>query len=400
MVEAKLPITEIPVEDEEQRLNYALRALGARRSKTLRNRARTWRKARDWWSSVKGYAYPRHASDVVDYLMFLEQEVGTKSCVAEFMSSLSVLEDAGQVPVSHQLCKDRLVVAASKSSAAEVHEGRTATKQAAPFSVAILIALEIFVVTDGNPLYARCLMWACLVCVWACMRVSDLQGIDVSRLRLFREGLKGFLVKTKTTGPDKKVAEVPFFIGRNIGLSGHDWLRAGFDLWKGLGQLDRTFLVFQSSADFEEPCYKFARPEVISNYMRLVWRKLRTPFRRINERTWRSRTDGDQFLLGSECYLFWTGHSMRHVLPSMSAVFGVPKEQRDYLGRWHIGLHQSSDYIHTCRQIVHEIQSRVCDKLSGGKPGYNEEELFEELVLNQTWPLMGDFKDGPDDAAP
>ena len=142
-------------------------------------------------------------------------------------------------------------------------------------------------VTDGNPLYARCLMWACLVCVWACMRVSDLQGIDVSRLRLFREGLKGFLVKTKTTGPDKKVAEVPFFIGRNVVLSGHDWLRAGFDLWKGLGQLDWTFLVFQSSADFEEPCYKFARPEVISNYMRLVWRRLRTPFRRINERTWR-----------------------------------------------------------------------------------------------------------------
>jgi len=77
---------------------------------------------------------------------------------------------------------------------------------------------------------------------------------------------------------------------------------------------------------------------------------------------------------------------------------------------------------------VHDIQRRVCDKLSGGKPGYDEEELFEELaawlrdrgldpepwlrlhsvmrtvggckVLNQTWPLMGDFKDGPDNTAP
>ncbi|CAE7206607.1 unnamed protein product [Symbiodinium sp. CCMP2592] len=260
-------------------------------------------------------------------------------------SALSVLEDAGQVPLASQLCKDRLVVAASKSSEAEVHVGVTNKKQ---------------------------------------------------------------------------VAEVPFFVGRDVGLSGRDWLLSGFDLWKGLGQLDRTFLVFQSSEDFEEPIFKFAKPEVISNYMRLIWRQLKVPFRKIGEHVWKSRAEGT--LLGDECYLFWTGHSMRHVLPTIAAVLEVPKERRDYLGRWHIGLHQSSDYIHTCRQIVHDIQRRVCDKLSGGKPGYDEEELFDELrewlrdrgsdpdpwlrlhavmrtvsgckVLNQTWPLLADFTDG------
>ena len=426
MVEARLPIVEIPVENEEQRVMYALRALGARRSKTLRNRARTWRKARDWMQSVKGYVFPRSPADVVDYLIFLEQESGTKSCITEFMSALSVLEDAGQVPVSNQLCKSRLVVAASKGSTAEVQQGKTFRKQAPPLSVAMLVSMEIFVASSDNPMYARCIIWACLLCVWGCMRVSDLQGIDVSRLRLFRDGLKGFLVKTKTTGADKKVAEVPFFVGRDIGLSGCDWLLAGFNLWKGLGQQDRTFLVFQSSADFEEPCFKFAKPEVISNYMRLIWRQLKVPFKKLGEPAWKPRTEGD--LLGTECYLFWSGHSMRHVLPTIAAVFGVPKEQRDYLGRWHVGLHQSSDYIHTCRQIVHDIQRRVCDKLSGGKPGYDEEELFEDFgawlrergldpepwvkrhailrtvngckVLNQMWPLLREFTDRPDDSVP
>ena len=425
MVEAKLPITEIPVENEEQRIVYALRALGTRRSKTLRNRARAWRKARDWFMSVKEYAYPRGPSDVVDYIIFLEQEAGTKSCIADFMSALSVLEDAGQVPSSGQLCKNRLVVAASKGASAEVQQGKTSVKQAPPLTVAMLLALEIYVCTGSNPLYARCLMWACLLCVWGCMRVSDLQGIDVSRLRLFRDGLKGFLVKTKTTGPDKKVAEVPFFVGRNVGLSGRDWLSAGYKLWRDLGQLDRTFLVFQSTPDFEEPCYKFAKPEVISNYMRLIWRQLKVPFRKLGENAWKSRSDGE--LLGAECYLFWSGHSMRHVLPTIAAIFGIPKEQRDYLGRWHVGLHQSADYIHTCRQIVHDIQRKVCDKLSGGQPGYDEEELFEDFrvwlrgrgldpdpwvklhsvmrtvngckVLNQTWPLLGDFTERPDEAA-
>ena len=203
--------------------------------------------------------------------------------------------------------------------------------------------------------------------------------MNVSRLRLFRDGLKGFLVKTKTTGPDKKVAEVPFFIGRCVGLSGRDWLRTVFDLWKGLGQLDRTYLVFQSSEDFEEPIYKFAKPEVVGNYMRLIWRRLRVPFRKLGEQFWRPRAESE--LMGDETYLFWTGHSMRHVLPTIAAVLGTPKEQRDYLGRWHIGLHQSADYIHTCRQIVHDIQQRVCDKLSGGKPGYGFDGEVWSLIL-------------------
>ncbi|CAE7269755.1 unnamed protein product [Symbiodinium sp. CCMP2592] len=198
MVEAKLPIVDIPVESEEQREPGTSLAQGS------------------GLDALKSVAFPRRPSDVVDYLLFLEQEVGTKSCISEFMSALSVLEDAGQVPLASQLCKDRLVVAASKSSEAEVHVGVTSKKQAAPLSVAMLLSLEIFV-----------------------------------------------------------VAEVPFFVGRDVGLSGRDWLLSGFDLWKGLGQLDRTFLVFQSSEDFEEPIFKFAKPEVISNYMRLIWRQLK-----------------------------------------------------------------------------------------------------------------------------
>ena len=110
------------------------------------------------------------------------------------MSALSVLEDAGQVQISKQLCKDRLVVAASKSIGADLKEGKTERKQAPTLSVAMLIALEIYVCASGNPKYGRCIAWACLICVWACMRVSDLQGIDVSRLSLFASGLKGVLI--------------------------------------------------------------------------------------------------------------------------------------------------------------------------------------------------------------
>ena len=415
--EAQLPICQLPVESEEQRSAYALRAFGVRRSKTLRNRARCWKKARQWFLLVRGIVFPKAAVDILDYLTFLEQEVGTKTCVDEFMSSLSVLEDAGQVATSKQLCKDRLVVAASKSVSASLKEGRTASKQAPTLSVAMLIALEIFICSADNPKYGRCIAWACLVCVWACMRISDLQGIDVSRLLLFAGGLKGVLTQTKTTGHDKKVAEVPFFICREANLSGHDWMQTGYLLWREFGHLDRSYLVWMSSHDLEEPIFKYARPEAISGFMRMVWSQLKIPRRqRVTDQIWHP---SDEMLVANPCFLFWGGHSMRHVLPTLAAVFGEPKERRDYLGRWHVGLHQSADYVHTCKQIVHDVQRLTCDKLSGGRPGYDESELFTELfqwlqgrgvdapeplikphrilrkvqgcfVLNQRWPLLKD----------
>ena len=420
MLEADLPISKMKADSEEQRASYALRALGARRSKTLRNRARTWKKAREWLLRVKNRPFPRDAGDVVDYMTFLQQDVGTKSCISDFMAALSVLEDAGQVPANQQLGKDRLVVASAQSFGAEVLEGKTAKVQAPPLTIAMLLSLEMYVVSSSNPRYARFLAWACLITVWACMRIADLQGVDVSRIQLFSSGLKGFLVRTKTTGPDKKVLEVPFFIRRDASLSGHDWLAKGYDLLQSFGQLERSFLIWQATDDMQEPLSKYARPEVISSYFRLIWQKLQNPFRKVGESKW--KLAGGTCLVGHSCFLFWTGHSMRHVLPTISAVFGESKERRNYLGRWSVNAQQSSDYVHTCRQIVHDVQGLVCDKLSGGAPGYDEEELFSQLaawlkargeepgpilkphrvlrkvqgcwVLNQIWPLLADAGTG------
>ena len=420
MLEANLSICQLKSDTEEQRATYALRALGSRRSKTLRNRARTWKKAREWFLRVKNRPFPKDAADAVDYMTFLEQDVGTKTCIGDFMAALSVLEDAGQVPTSQQLCKDRLVVASSQSFGSEVLEGKTARAQAPPLTVAMLLSLEMYVVSSSNPKCARFLAWTCLIAVWACVRVSDLQGVDVSRLQLFSSGLKGFLVRTKTTGHDKKVLEVPFFIRRDANLSGHDWLSKGYDLLQSLGQLERCYLVWQATDDMQEPLHKFARPEVVSNYFRLIWQKLQTPFRKVGESKW--KLAGGTSLVCHACFLFWTGHSMRRVLPTISAVFGESKERRNYLGRWNVNAQHSSDYVHTCRQIVHDVQGLVCDKLSGGAPGYEEEELFAQLgswlkargedpvpilkphrvlrkvqgcyVLNQTWPILADPSTG------
>ena len=89
-------------------------------------------------------------------------------------------------------------------------------------------------------------------------------------------------------------------------------------------------------------------------------------------------------LVSQELATFWTGHSARHSLPSWSAAIGVAKEQRDYVGRWssvRLGG-GSNDYTLTSRQIVHDIQTRICRAILEGDPapGVVEEELMADLA--------------------
>ena len=72
------------------------------------------------------------------------------------------------------------------------------------------------------------------------------------------------------------------------------------------------------------------------------------------------------------CITYWSGHSMRHFLPTVAAAIDIGKEQRDYVGRWHINLHQSADYVHTSRQIVLKVQESVNKAIVEGNPFYDE----------------------------
>lgn len=70
---------------------------------------------------------------------------------------------------------------------------------------------------------------------------------------------------------------------------------------------------------------------------------------------------------------------MRHFLPSVSAAINSDKDRRDYLGRWAVGLHQSSDYVRASRQIVTNIQLEVSKAICTGVPPFDESELLKEF---------------------
>ena len=79
--------------------------------------------------------------------------------------------------------------------------------------------------------------------------------------------------------------------------------------------------------------------------------------------------------------MFWSGHSPRHVLPSLAAAVGVPQPKIDFLGRWSVAKCASSTYVQTSRQVVHQIQAQICTTILKGSPapGLIEEELRQQI---------------------
>lgn len=114
----------------------------------------------------------------------------------------------------------------------------------------------------------------------------------------------------------------------------------------------------------------------IQRLVRVVFSELKQPVKP-RYQNWKIR--GGEKLLSQSGALFWTGHSMRHVLPSISASIGVTKDRRDFVGRWHVNLHQSADYIHTSRQVVMEVQEAVNKSICQGSPSYDESELMDDF---------------------
>ena len=105
-----------------------------------------------------------------------------------------------------------------------------------------------------------------------------------------------------------------------------------------------TIFVFIAGANSWDPIQRYASTERVASYVRLVFAALEQPFKpRFSK--WKVRSDSP--LLSESGVLFWSGHSMRHFIPSVAAAINIPKDQRDYVGRWHVNFHQSADYVHT-----------------------------------------------------
>ena len=374
ITEAQLPVVAL-IEGSEDRRQAWRRVFGTRRAKTLRNRARAFKRFRIWLETVRGRTWPARVSDITDFLEERAKDGCGFSVPRDLLAALSVLESVGRVPARERLSTDETVKAMARSITEELQSRAAPRRPAKLYTVAMLIALEVSVLDAASSLFARVISWVILLQHWMALRADDVQWLDPGRMTLTASGLAGVLRRTKTTGPGRRAREVPVYVCREVSLSGNDWLQAGFNLFHRQEVFwERTYFIPFPSADWSAGVKKHLSPEMLNVCIKKVLSELRTPVR--GERTWKK---GEVDLIAQELLPFWSGHSARHWLPSWAANLGVSKQDRDFLGRWQAGAHESNEYIVTSREVVHRVQMHVVGGLVQGHAGVDELPILNEL---------------------
>jgi len=360
--EAKLPVCKVLAGVSDAEEAWA-RLFGTRRSKTLRNRYRSWDKFREWLIFSRGRFYPEGVADVLDFAAERFREGCGKTVLDSFQAALSVVETVGRVPESCQISQDPTWQAQLKSYTADLKSAAPPEQPASMFTTAILVSLEIFICTRGLPAYLRALGFVCLLMVWGSLRADDVQGLLPQTMTLDERGLSIELARSKTTGPDKRTHTVKVFVERHVSLTGHDWLKCGFDLWRNY-DFQRDYLVMKASEDFTEPVERQVTSATVALYVRKVLSDLKTPKREGG--AW--KTNDQRPLLPGFLASHFTGHSARNYLSSVGAAIGEDPRELDYLGRWKVGGEGSAAYVRTSRQVVHRLQLHIARALVMGQP--------------------------------
>lgn len=377
-LEAGLP-TAVEANKSAQPERVLAVSLGAKRARTVRSRWRCWTKVVLWLRCLFGVVFPTSASQMVDYLLDVVIYSGACSLPGLVAAALSFVEKAGGVLAKNKISTQGLWLAAVGNVAKQLQTGNVTVRKAPQPSRALLVALELVVCGEGDH-FTRMLAFCRLLKVWACVRFDDLQALQPRTMRLSTTSLTGTLGSTKVSGPGKKHWELPIVILRSATLSGQDWVEAGFLLTtEECFGFERGYFLpapFPSKNEYKKKILGYAE---CSAHSRGLTQALGLPKFSRASGAWEFVED---VLLAPEpAGLFWSEHSERHFLPSTAALAEVPKDTRDFVGRWHLGLHQSSDYVFTARQVVRGVQARVMEYLFSVRNLDDEEELMERFGI-------------------
>ena len=377
IVAAELPVVAMIEATEDQQKAWC-RIFGSRRAKTLRNRATTWKRFYVWLLLNRARHWPRQLGDVADYLEGRVEDGCGPTAPQGLMGALALLETVGRVDDRHKMSRDRTLLDYVKNMQMELQTGAPPRKPAKPYLISSIIGLELLVCSAEYCNYTRLIGWVMLLMCWMVLRADDVQWIDPTRMHMNGTCVRMILRRTKTTGPGRRAVEVPAYVARDASLAGEDWLGKGWELFHSEAfKSDRDYFLPAPNKDWSGGIRKFLNVQNLNSYMRYVLSVVKKPIR--GGRGARAWAESGETLTTGEITNFWSGHSGRHWLPTHAANVGIPKEQRDYLGRWQAGAQESNAYVLSAKQIVTSIQREVNKAICEGSLGLTEGELIEEL---------------------
>ena len=104
------------------------------------------------------------------------------------------------------------------------------TRRAPRYPAAILARWERIVLDLEVAVGWRIWAWAKLLKVWGSLRWSDLQAMIPGEMSMVEGGLSTILRRTKTTGANRRIKELPVCISERVFFEDPTWLAVGFSL--------------------------------------------------------------------------------------------------------------------------------------------------------------------------
>ena len=336
-------------------------SLGSMRATTIRKRVREWRKVRNFSLQLCGHAWPTHVGVVLDYLHERMEEPCARTVPEAVLAALAFMEKAGSVAAADRLASTPVLRNFVNQATQDLEVGAPPKKSAPLLPVVLIGSLELLVMCNSEPLYARALAWYKLLKLWTASRTGDLTSLRPSSLRLTSFGLIGCLERTKTTGPGKRVRHLPIFICRSAYLLAPGWLEKGLEIWESSEfDFDRDYFLPLPSADWASVRPVMADFADTTALSKRLFRALKQPVRQNGH--WVSSVVP---LFCAEAALsFWTEHSERNWLNSHLAVIGVPQCERDFIGRWRI-TSSADEYQRLAQRVVINAQEQLLTYFAG-----------------------------------
>eukprot|EP00439_Symbiodinium_sp_Y106_P079138 s1678_g17.t2 len=381
VIDANLPVGKV-VEDVQDPSETWVRLCGGRRVSTLRQTARVWGHFRMWMEMTLGRLWPKNETDAIDFLTERSQEPCGRTVPGTFLATLSTLEVIGGLRSEDRLSLSTILISFVRGLETQLSTGAPPRKSPQPYTVAMIIAAELVVMDPRHTIVNRVFAFVLLLMVWAALRVDDVQWIRRASLALSELGLRAILGRTKTSGPGRKMGELPIFVHRRASFSGVDWLSEGLGLFlESTATLPSDFFLGKPQKGGNGVTSRHLSNVDFNSCLKAVLIEL-PAVRRRGEEGWEAIPNS--CLVPEALVGFWSGHSARHNLVSWAGAMRVPQEQRNYLGRWQTGRGSSDAYMITSRQVVLEVQEKVLKGISnGGDLGtdiFVETELVEAVI--------------------
>ena len=328
----------------QERLHVAI--AGKTRSSTLKRYLKAWRDWQTWKDNTWSADALNHPGMFCEYLFCRFDEPCGASIPNFICKAVAWFEKIAGFKEAELVATTRVVTQVRDYITEKLAAEAPPVRRAPRYPSVVIEALEATVIDTELSVGMRVMAWAKLLKIWGALRFDDMQKINPSQLHMTGGRMTTTLRVTKTSGPGKRVQELPVCISEYAFVWDVDWIQQGFSLLKTHASFERDYLLPKLTEDWSGFQQKYATYQDVSSYSCHLRKRL-TSYYDFNA------------VLPEDLSSFWTEHSERATLPTALAMLDVENKKRDLVGRWK--PEASDTYIRSYNGLVAQLRSK-CGK--------------------------------------